>query len=50
MAYTIKQARPVLLNYLGLTEENANYIESIDISISHVKEYATATALVIITN
>ena len=30
--------------------KNANYIESIDISISHVKEYATATALVIITN
>lgn len=30
MAYTIKQARPVLLNYLGLTEENANYIENTD--------------------
>lgn len=29
---------------------NVNRIESIDISISHVKEYAMATALVTITN
>ncbi|MBQ9206779.1 MAG: AAA family ATPase [Treponema sp.] len=30
MAYTIKQARPVLLNYLGLTEANASFIENTD--------------------
>jgi len=30
--------------------KNVNRIESIDISISHVKEYAIATALVTITN
>ena len=30
MAYTIKQARPVLLNYLGLTEANASFIEDTD--------------------
>ena len=30
--------------------KNVNRIESIDISISHVKEYAMATALVTITN
>lgn len=30
MAYTIKQARPVLLNYLGLTESTANYIKDTD--------------------
>lgn len=30
MAYTIKQARPVLLEYLGLTESTANYITDTD--------------------
>lgn len=30
MAYTIKQARPVLLDYLGLTESTANYITDTD--------------------
>ena len=30
MAYTIKQARPTLLTYLGLTEVNANYISNTD--------------------
>lgn len=30
MAYTIKQARPILLGYLGLTENNANYIPNTD--------------------
>ena len=30
MAYTIKQARPVLLSYLGLTETNATYIMGTD--------------------
>lgn len=30
MAYTIKQARPVLLGYLGLTEETANFIPDTD--------------------
>ncbi|MBR2704929.1 MAG: holo-ACP synthase [Clostridia bacterium] len=32
------------------TVKNVNQIEQIDISISHVKEYAIATALVMITN
>ena len=30
MAYTIKQARPILLGYLGLTEVNADYIPNTD--------------------
>lgn len=30
MAYTIKQARPILLGYLGLAENNANYIPNTD--------------------
>ena len=30
MPYTIKNARPVLLNYLGLTEQNANFIANTD--------------------
>lgn len=30
MAYTIKQARPILLGYLGLTEVNVNYIPNTD--------------------